>query len=139
MNEQNPALIAARDSWRCVQARDKAGWLDLMADEIVMEDPIGLAVTNPDGRGVRGREAVSAFWDRHMATSKIQIETHRSFEAGLESAHLMTLSTSFANGVSTRVTGIFTYRVNDAGKLLALRGYWSVEDMEVRQSGPQND
>ena len=29
-----------------------------MADDVVVEDPIGESVTNPDGTGVRGKEGV---------------------------------------------------------------------------------
>ncbi|MET0451420.1 MAG: steroid delta-isomerase, partial [Mycobacterium sp.] len=53
--EQAPVVTASEASWRCVQAGDRAGWLALMSDEVVIEDPIGEAVTNPDGRGVRGK------------------------------------------------------------------------------------
>ena len=130
--EENPAMIAARNSWRCVQAKDKAAWLDLMADEMVMEDPIGLAPTNPDGKGLRGKQAVSAFWDASMAKLDIAIETHESFAAGNESAHRMTLTTSFENGGGMVVNGIFTYRVNEQGKLTNLRGYWALDETEVR-------
>ena len=34
-----------------------------MADEVVIEDPIGPSVTNPDGNGVRGKE-VGSFFDQ---------------------------------------------------------------------------
>lgn len=44
---QSPALIASQSSWRCVQAHDREGWLALMADDVVIEDPIGKSVTNP--------------------------------------------------------------------------------------------
>jgi steroid delta-isomerase len=131
MNEEHPAMVAARNSWRCVQTKDKQGWLELMTDGIVIEDPIGLAPTNPDGKGMHGKAAVSDFWDSHMAATDIRIETHRSFAAGNESAHLMTLTTGFENGVSMTVNGIFTYCVDENGKLTALRGYWSLEDAEV--------
>ena len=43
MTEQttiSPALAASQASWRCVQARDKEGWLSLMADNIVIEEAI---------------------------------------------------------------------------------------------------
>ena len=76
--ESNPAMIAARSSWRCVMAKDKQAWLDLMADEIVIEDPIGFAPTNPDGRGIRGRAAVAAFWDAGIAKLDIRIDTHNA-------------------------------------------------------------
>ena len=108
-----------------------------MAPDIHIEDPIGVGPTNPDGKGFRGLEAVTQFWDRTIATSSIRIETHESFAAGLESAHVLTLTTSFPNGVKIGVHGIFTYRVNEAGKLVHLRGYWTDgrrEGREVRLS-----
>ena len=37
-----------------MQSGDRDGWLALMADDVTVEDPIGAAVTNPDGTGVRG-------------------------------------------------------------------------------------
>ncbi len=130
--EENPAMIAARNSWRCVQAKDKDAWLDLMAEDMVMEDPIGIAVTNPDGKGIQGKAAVSEFWDASMAKMDIAIETHESFAAGNESAHRMTLTTRFANGAGMVVNGIFTYRVNEQGKLTNLRGYWALDETEIR-------
>ncbi len=57
--EQSPALAASQSSWRCVQAHDREGWLALMADDVVVEDPIGKSVTNPEGTGVRGKDGVA--------------------------------------------------------------------------------
>ena len=133
--DSNPAMIAARNSWRCVQAKDKEGWLGLMADTIVMEDPIGIAPTNPDGKGLQGKQAVSEFWDNSMSKLDIRIETHESFATANESAHRMTLTTTFENGGGMVVNGIFTYRVDELGKLTNLRGYWALDETEIR--GPQ--
>jgi steroid delta-isomerase len=44
----------------------------------------------------------------------------------------MTLTTAFPNGVSMLVNGIFTYHVDESGKLTALRGYWSLDETEIR-------
>ena len=130
--DTNPAMTAARSSWRCVQAKDREAWLDLMADDIVIEDPIGIAPTNPDGQGIRGKTAVAAFWDGSIAKMDVRIETHESFAAGSESAHRMTLTTTFPNGGGMQVDGIFTYRVDERGKLTNLRGYWSLDEAEIR-------
>jgi steroid delta-isomerase len=43
------------------------------------------------------------------------------------------LNTTLANGVVTRIRGIFTYRLDDAGKLTNLRGYWRLADMVFEQ------
>jgi hypothetical protein len=102
-----------------------------MAEDVCIEDPIGVSPLDPIGKGHCGKAAVRAFWDRSIAPARIRIEVARSFCAGMESAHLMTLTTAFPNGASAVVTGIFTYRVNEAGKLAALRGYWRMSDLKT--------
>ena len=129
MSEENPAMLAARASWRCVQAKDREGWLALMTDDVHIEDPIGVGPTNPTGEGLRGKEAVGKFFDQNIAPGTLHIETHESRVAGLESAHVMTLTKGFPNGVKSTVRGIFTYRVDETGKLTQLRGYWTMDDM----------
>lgn len=133
MDPKHPALVAAQNSWRHVQAKDRERWLALLAPDIWIEDPIGVGPTNPDGKGIRGLEAAKAFWERNIASTSIRIETHESFAAGLESAHVLTLTTSFPNGVKIVVHGIFTYRVNDTGKLNSLRGYWTMADAKIEK------
>jgi steroid delta-isomerase len=136
MPTEPPALVAARRSWSAVERKAREEWLDLMAEDVCIEDPIGVSPLEPTGKGHCGKAAVAAFWDSHIAPAGIQIEAQRSFAAGSESAHLLTLTTSFPNGVRMLVTGIFTYRVNDAGKLVSLRGYWAFDrDARVERSG----
>ena len=126
MSEEHPAMVAARSSWSAAQRKAKEEWLALMADDICVEDPIGVSPLDPVGKGHSGKRAVSAFWDQFIAPSQLRIETHCSYAAGMESAHLLTLTTTFPNGGKMVVEGIFTYRVNEAGKLLALRGFWEI-------------
>ncbi len=133
MSELPPALAVPKESWRCVQGHDKEGWLSLMAEDICMEDPIGQALTNPTGTGVKGKDGVSDFYDKHIADANIAITVHESWWADKESAHLMTLETTLSNGVRSKVTSIFTYRLNDEGKLTNLRGYWKMSDMSFEQ------
>ena len=133
MNEEHPALLAARSSWKAVMASDKQTWLDLMADEICVEDPIGVAPTNPDGMGIRGKAALADFWEKNIGPNSITIEARDSRTAGMESAHHHTLTMKFSNGVTSIVSGLFTYQVNEAGKLTNLRGYWDMADMRFEQ------
>jgi len=46
---------------------------------------------------------------------------------------VMTLTTTLANGVVTKVRTIVTYRVDAAGKITNLRSYWTLADMEFVQ------
>ncbi|KAA8969533.1 ketosteroid isomerase family protein [Mycobacterium sp.] len=127
----SPALAASQASWRCVQAHDRAGWLALMADDVVIEDPIGKSVTNPDGAGVRGKEGVAAFYDNNIAANRLTITCEETFPSSSpdEIAHILVLRSKFDNGVSSTVRGVFTYRVNEAGLITNMRGYWNLDAM----------
>ncbi len=133
--EKTPALTASRSSWRCVQAQDKEGWLALMADDVLIEDPIGPSYTNRDGTGARGKEAVSKFYDATIATTKITITCEETFPTCSpdEVAHILLLRFTFDNGSTSSVRGVFTYRTNDAGLLTNLRGYWNMDMMKFEQ------
>lgn len=129
--QATPALAASQTSWRCVQARDREGWLALMADDVVVEDPIGEAVTNPDGRGVRGKAGVGEFFDSNIANNQLKITCEETFPSGSpnEIAHILVLRSRFEGGLTSTVRGVFTYRVNDAGLITNMRGYWNMDAM----------
>lgn len=134
MTEQStisPALAASQASWKAVQARDKAGWLSLMADDIVIEDPIGVAITNEDGKGVRGKAAVEEFFDKNIATNNLRVECQETFPSSseLEVAHVLVLHSAFDGGLKSHVRGIFCYKLNEDHKITNLRGYWNMEAM----------
>ncbi len=91
--EQTPALTASQASWRAVMAGDKAGWLALMTDDVVIEDPIGPAYTNPDGTGVVGKDGVSQWWERSVGLATITIACEETFPSSSpdEIAHILAL------------------------------------------------
>lgn len=130
-----PVVAASRNSWRCVQSGDKAGWLALMADDVVLEDPIGQSVTNPDGTGVRGKAAVAAFFDANIGPNRLRITCEETFPSSspTEIAYILVLETTFPNGFVATVRGVFTYRVDDAGLITNLRGYWNMDAMQFTE------
>jgi steroid delta-isomerase len=129
--QQSPALTASQSSWRCVQAHDREGWLALMADDVVVEDPIGQAPTNPDGSGARGKDAVAAFYDANIAANQLTITCEETFPSSSpnEIAHILSLHSKFEGGVTSTVRGVFTYRVNDEGLITNMRGFWNMDAM----------
>ena len=135
MSEKTPALAASHESWHCVQTHDRAGWLGLMADDIVIEDPIGEAITNPDGNGVRGKTAAADFYDRNIAVNNLTVTCEETFPSSSpnEVAHILVLRSRFEGGVTSAVRGVFCYRVNDDGKITNLRGYWNMAAMQFGQ------
>ena len=127
-----PAMAASQASWRCVQTHDREGWLALMADDVVIEDPIGESITNPDGLGVRGKEALAAFYDTNIAANTLTVTCEETFPSSSpnEVAHILVLGSEFEGGFTSTVRGIFCYRVNDDGLITNLRGYWNLAGMQ---------
>ena len=102
-----PAMAASQASWRCVQSHDRAGWLALMAPDVVIEDPIGKTVTNPDGLGVRGKDAVAAFYDTNIGPNKLAVTCEETFPSSSpnEVAHILVLRSEFDGGFTSTVRG----------------------------------
>lgn len=127
MHYDHPAHVAGQRSRDAVTARDKDAWLAVFADDAIVEDPIGPSPFDPEGKGHRGRDAISAFWDKAIAaTDKIEFNYVDSFCCGSEEANVGTIVTTMA-GHQITTEGVFTYRVNDAGQIVALRAYWEVD------------
>lgn len=123
----HPAHEAGRRSREAVAARDKEAWLAVFADDAIVEDPIGPSVFDPEGLGHRGRDAIAAFWDKAIApTTKIEFVFRDTYQCGHEEAnvgHILITTGEY----QTTAEGVFTYRVDAEGKMVALRAYWEME------------
>jgi len=131
MSEEHPARAASTRSMEAVHAKDKQSWVDNFADDGIIEDPIGASPLDPEGKGHRGKEAISRFWDKQIAPNRVLFNIKQSYAAGLEVANVGTITVVAPSGVVMLVDGVFTYRVNEAGKLAALRAYWELGGLEV--------
>ncbi|MEZ0363024.1 nuclear transport factor 2 family protein [Mycobacterium sp. pUA109] len=124
---EHPAQAAGRRSREAVAARDKDAWLAIFADDAIVQDPIGPSHFDPEGKGHRGRDEISAFWDKAIApTDKIEFNFVDSFRCGDEEANVGNIVITMG-GHQITTDGVFTYRVNDAGQLVALRAYWELD------------
>ena len=123
---EHPATVAGRRSREAAMAGDKETWLNLFADDAIVEDPIGPSFFDPEGKGHRGRDAISAFWDKAIAPNKLEFNFVDSFRCGNEEANVGNIVIT-ARGYQITAEGVFTYKVNDEGKLVALRAYWEVD------------
>jgi ketosteroid isomerase-like protein len=129
MSTEHPARAASQRSMEIVQGKGagaKERWLALFADDAIIEDPIGKSPLDPEGNGHRGKAAVAAFWDMAIAQVAITFDIERSYACGNEVANVGTI-TSVTGGMTVVVPGVFTYRVNDAGQIVALRAYWEFD------------
>lgn len=127
----HPAQLAAWRSTDAVLRGDKAAWLDNFADDAIVEDPIGKSFLDPEGLGHRGKAKIGEFWDRNIAAGRPIFQLQHSITVGDECCNVGTLMTQFENGVISKLFGVFIYRVNESGKVISLRTYWELGDMEM--------
>jgi hypothetical protein len=137
MAREHPARAAANRSMEAVQRRDKEAWLSLFADGAVVEDPIGPSPLDPEGKGHAGSGEIAAFWDRQIAPNRVVFDIRHSYAAGSEVANVGTITVLMENGAMMLVDGVFTYKVNGAGKLVALRAFWELEKLRVFDAARQ--
>jgi steroid delta-isomerase len=131
-----PGLTArdlARRSQAAVGAKDRDGWLGLFAADAVVQDPVGPSPLDPGGTGHRGAAAIAAFYDTVIASSeRITFEIERSYLCGDEVADVGVIRTTLAGGQHVAVVrGVYTYRIDGAGKLAALRAFWELAAVEL--------
>jgi steroid delta-isomerase len=131
MTGQHPARAAAQRSMDAVHAKDKEAWVDNFAEDAIVEDPIGVSPLDPEGKGHRGKEAIAAFWDQQIGPNRVMFNIKHSYTAGSEVANVGTITIAMPGGAVMLVDGVFTYKVNDAGKVLALRTYWELSEMKA--------
>ena len=125
---KHPARDAALASMRCVEAKDRAGWLALWDISGVIEDPVGCSPLDPTGRGHRGIESIAKFYDRVIARTEARFTIRQSFAAGDECANVGTITTRSADGTVSRTELVAIYRVNESGKIVSLRAFWEFDD-----------
>src|SRR5262249_50729075 len=99
-------------------------WLDLFADDGMIQDPVGPSPLDPTGKGHRGKAAIAAFWDNVIAKGQVSFDYPKSYAAGDECAFTGAVINRSRGGRDSRAQGVFVYRVNEVGKLLSLRAYW---------------
>ncbi|MEE6168389.1 MULTISPECIES: nuclear transport factor 2 family protein [unclassified Mycolicibacterium] len=123
----HPAHLAGKRSRDAVAARDKQAWLDNFADDAIVQDPIGPSFFDPEGKGHRGKEAIAAFWDKAIApTDNLEFKFLDTYQCGSEEANVGSIVTTMG-GHRITTPGVFTYRANEAGQLVALRAYWEAD------------
>jgi steroid delta-isomerase len=125
-------MTTARDlgqaSMAAVEAMDRQAWLDLFAEDAVVEDPVGPSMFDPEGKGHRGREAIAAFFDNVIAVNQsIGFTIHQSLLCGDEVANVGVIRITFEGGSAVEVDGVYVYRRSPEDKIASLRAYWETD------------
>lgn len=124
----HPARTASRRSMDAVSRGAKDEWIALFAEDAVVEDPVGISMFDPTGKGHHGHAGIGAFWDMTIANvERFEFSIKDSFAAGDEVANVGTISAILPGGARVDTEGVFVYRVNDDGLILSMRAFWETE------------
>lgn len=106
----------------------KAEWLALFSPDAVVEDPVGPSMFDAEGKGHRGVEAISAFWDMAIGpVERFSFVIHDSFAAGSECANVGVITAVLPGGAQVDTEGVFVYNVGEDGLVRSVRAFWETE------------
>ena len=110
-------------------AKDKQNWLDLFAEDAIVQDPIGKSPLDPVGEGHKGKEAIENFYDTVIANGNIEFNILESIPCADECANFAQII-NVVGDVKIETKMIVIYRVNSNDKIVSLRAFWDYEKME---------
>ena len=110
-------------------AKDKQNWLDLFAEDAIVQDPIGKSPLDPDGNGHKGKDAIETFYDTVIANGNIEFNILESIPCADECANFAEIKNIVGDEkIETKM--IVIYRVNSDDKIVSLRAFWDYQKME---------
>ena len=110
-------------------AKDKQNWLDLFAEDAIVQDPIGKSPLDPDGNGHKGKDAIETFYDTVIANGNIEFNILESIPCADECANFAEIKNIVGDEkIETKM--IVIYRVNSDDKIVSLRAFWDYQEME---------
>ena len=126
MPDEHPARRAGLLSQKYVAEGNRDAWLDLFADDAVVQDPVGVSPLDSSGEGQIGKAGIAAFYDKFISKVKVSFDYPRSYACANECAFIGTVYNR-AGDTEHPSEGVFVYKVDDDGKILSLRAFWEWE------------
>jgi hypothetical protein len=115
----------------------KEDWLRLFSPDALIEDPVGPSFLDPEGKGHRGPEGISAFWDAYVGMIKqFRFHVTDSFANGPCCANVTRITTTLDDGSTMDIDCVLIYTVDDHGLIRSLRAHWEPERALATISAP---
>ena len=126
LTDVHPARRAGLLSQKYVSEGNREAWLELFAEDGVIQDPVGISPLDAVGKGQVGKQGIAAFYDNVISKVKVSFDYPRSYACADECAFIGTVFNQVGDN-EFGSEGVFVYRVNDEGKILSLRAFWEFE------------
>ena len=124
---KTPAREAAIQSIQLATKGDGAAWLELFAEDALVQDPYGPSPMDPSGEGHRGKAKIKAFCADHIRPGAIAFQIRQTLGGGNTCVCVGTITTKSPEGKVAWCEIVNVYEVNDAGKITLLRSYWDFD------------
>jgi ketosteroid isomerase-like protein len=124
---KTPARDACIQSIQLAMKGDGVAWLELFAEDALVQDPYGPSPMDPSGRGHQGKAAIKAFCADHIRPGAIGFQVRQSVACGNACALVGTITTKGPDGKVAWCEIINHYEVNDEGKIILLRSFWEFD------------
>jgi steroid Delta-isomerase len=137
-DSDHPARRAAQASMAAVVEGRKDDWLNLFAQDALVEDPVGPSMLDPEGQGHRGHAGILGFWDSFIGTAKAyRFDVRDSFANGPSCANVATITITLDDeGTTMTVDCVPIYTVDDDGLITSLRAHWEPDRAMATMTKP---
>jgi ketosteroid isomerase-like protein len=126
---QTPARRAAIRSIQLACEGKGAEWLELFAENAVVQDPYGPSPMDPSGKGHLGKAAIEKFCADHIRPGGIRFQIRQTGGGGNACVAVGTITTKSPDGKVAWCEVVNLYEVDEAGKITLLRSYWDFDAM----------
>ena len=124
---QTPARAASIQSMRLAEAGDAKAWLELFAEDAVVQDPYGPSPMDPTGNGQVGKQAIAKFCAAYIRPDSIRFQIRQTLNSGGACVNVGTIYAKRPGGIASWNEVVNVYEVNETGKISLLRSYWDFE------------
>lgn len=99
---------------------DKQAFLDVLADDVTQEDPVGSPVN-------RGKDALGGFFDGLFEIcERIEFDDREAYVAADQAALVFTIVQHRKDGTSLTIDGVDVFEVDDDGRIASVTGFGAV-------------
>lgn len=121
----HPARLASQRAYAAVARGDLEGWLELYAEDALLEDPVGPSMFDPLGAGHRGHCGLRAFWALAVEpVASFHFHITDSHANGSTCANVARITASYADGSEVDTDMVTIHTVNSDGLLTSMRAFW---------------
>jgi steroid delta-isomerase len=124
---KTPARLTSIESMRLAMAGDREGWVDLFAEDGIVQDPYGPSPMDPTGKGRIGKAAIAKFSAIFINPDSIRFEIRQTITSGDACANIGTIIVKRPDGSIGWNEVINVYEVDAERKISLLRSYWDFD------------